>query len=189
VSGLGGDFDRVLAGAKAGESWAHARLFAGFAPLVAGYLRVRNVPDPDDLTSEVFISVLGSVATFTGDENRFRSWVFTITKRRLADEVRRRGRRPVTEPIDRAVERPAPDDVPTAVEISLATQRVVALCAQLSEAQRDVMLLRLLGHLTVDEVAATLGKTPGAVKALQRRGVQAIERLLSREGTARNDAS
>jgi len=48
--------------------------------------------------------------------------------------------------------------------------------------QRDVLLLRLLGRMTVDEVAETIGKTPGAVKALQRRGFVAIAKVIEREG-------
>jgi RNA polymerase sigma-70 factor (ECF subfamily) len=56
------------------------------------------------------------------------------------------------------------------------------LCERLVPDQRDVLVLRLLGRLTVEEVAAALGKTPGAVKALQRRGFGAIGRMIEREG-------
>jgi RNA polymerase sigma-70 factor (ECF subfamily) len=52
----------------------------------------------------------------------------------------------------------------------------------LSGAQRDVVLLRVLGDLTVEEVARVVGKSPGAVKALQRRGLAEIRVALSREG-------
>lgn len=47
--------------------------------------------------------------------------------------------------------------------------------------QRAVLLLRVLGELTVKEVASTLSKRPGAVKALQRRGLAAVRRELARE--------
>jgi DNA-directed RNA polymerase specialized sigma24 family protein len=64
----------------------------------------------------------------------------------------------------------------------MSAAQVEALCQRLVPDQRDVLLLRLLGHLTIDEVADTVGKTPGAVKALQRRGFLAIARLIEREG-------
>ena len=78
--------------------------------------------------------------------------------------------------------RPAPDDVEGAVERRLADEQVQDLCNRLLPGQRDVLLMRILGRLTVDEVAVALGKSPGAVKALQRRGLQAIARMIEREG-------
>jgi RNA polymerase sigma-70 factor (ECF subfamily) len=44
------------------------------------------------------------------------------------------------------------------------------------------LLLRVLGDLTVEEVAQAVDKSPGAVKALQRRGLATIKRTLAEEG-------
>jgi RNA polymerase sigma-70 factor (ECF subfamily) len=76
----------------------------------------------------------------------------------------------------------APDDVLDEVERSLAAERVRALCDRLALAQRDVILLRVFGDLTVDQVAGVIGRSRGAVKALQRRGYATIARLLEHEG-------
>jgi DNA-directed RNA polymerase specialized sigma24 family protein len=56
------------------------------------------------------------------------------------------------------------------------------LCEPLVPRQRDVLVLRRFGRVTVEEVARPLGKSPGAVKALHRRGYAAIARLIDREG-------
>ena len=64
----------------------------------------------------------------------------------------------------------------------LATQRVRELMARLSCDQRAVLLLRILGELTVDQVAEAVGKRPGAVKALQRRGLAALKKEIERQG-------
>jgi RNA polymerase sigma-70 factor (ECF subfamily) len=76
----------------------------------------------------------------------------------------------------------AADDVDYEVERSLAAQRVRALCDRLVPSQRDVILLRVFGDLTVDQVAEVIGKSRGAVKALQRRGYATIARLLEHRG-------
>ena len=47
-----------------------------------------------------------------------------------------------------------------------------------------MLLLRLLGRLTLDEVAGLVGKSTVAVKALQRRGFRAIGRILAHEGVS-----
>jgi len=68
------------------------------------------------------------------------------------------------------------------VERLLATHRVRDLCTTLPPVQRDVVLLRLVGRLTIDEIASLLGRSRGAVKALQRRGLAKLSRRLEREG-------
>jgi RNA polymerase sigma factor (sigma-70 family) len=180
-NGADSDFAAVLAAARAGESWALADLYASLAPVVAGLFRVQGVAEPEDLTNEVFVGVLRMIGSFEGDEAGFRSWVFTIAYRRLADERRRRARRPHTVPIEDRPEMPDTVDIVADVERTLATERVRALCERLLPSQRDVLLLRLVGRLTVNEVAVLVGRSPRAVKALQRRGLAGIERMLVQE--------
>jgi RNA polymerase sigma factor (sigma-70 family) len=177
-----GEFDGVVAAARAGAQWALERIYEVMSPAVAGLFRAQGIDEPDDLTSEVFVGVLRNLAWFDGDARSFRSWVFTIAYRRLADERRRRARRPATLPLADRPEPAAPDDVHADVERSLATARVRALCDRLVPAQRDVLLLRVFGDLTVDQVAGVVGRSRGAVKALQRRGYATIARLLEQEG-------
>lgn len=73
--------------------WAFERLYADLAPVVAGYLRVQGAAEPEDLTSEVFLGVFTGLKLFSGTEQQFRSWAFTIADQRLVDERRRAGRR------------------------------------------------------------------------------------------------
>lgn len=177
-----GEFEGILAAARSNDPRAFERIFTTLAPVVTGYLRLQGAREPEDLTSEVFVAVIRKLATFEGDEAGFRSWVFTIAHRRLLDERRRAVRRPYPEPLAPDVDPVATDDVEGSVELSLEMERVSRLCDRLVPDQRAVLLLRLLGRLTIDEVAAALDKTPGAVKALQRRGFGAISRLIEREG-------
>lgn len=178
-----GTFPSVLAAARAGDGAALARIFTALAPVVEGYLRLQGAAEPEDLTSEVFVGVFRNLDGFRGDEPAFRSWVFTIAHRRLLDERRRLARRPPAEPLTAAWQHEAPHDVEGAVlDDVLSTERVRELCHMLSPDQRNVLLLRLLADLTIDEIAATLGRTPGAVKQLQRRGLRAVGRILAGEG-------
>ena len=172
----------MLAAGQQGAPWAMERIFTALSPVVEGYLRTQGAAEPEDLTSEVFLAVFRNLGSFAGDEPGFRSWVFTIAHRRLLDARRRAMRRPPPAPLTEHDDQPADDDVEQAVDRRLADEHVRDLCDRLLPDQRDVLLFRLLGRLTVDEVAAALGKSPGAVKALQRRGFQAIARMIEREG-------
>jgi RNA polymerase sigma factor (sigma-70 family) len=178
-------FDEVLAAARLGQPWALSLLFRTYASVVAGYVRARSSAEPDDLVSEIFAAALTSLHRFSGGEPQFRAWLFTIAQRRVVDDVRRRARRVQTTEYD-----PARDtrSVPSAEEDSLdrlGAHWVRSLLDRLPPDQRDVLLLRVLGDLTVDQVAVVLGKTTGAVKQLQRRALASARRLLEVEGIPR----
>jgi RNA polymerase sigma-70 factor (ECF subfamily) len=172
----------VLVAAQAGAPWAWERIYETLAGRVAGYLRVQGAAEPDDTASEVFIAVFRSIQTFSGTEDQFRSWVFVIAHRRLQDERRRARRRDAhSHPAADGSSRGAPDAETDALA-RLGTDRVRTICEQLVPDQRDVLMLRLLGDMTVDQVADALGKSRGAVKALQRRALEAVRRLTEHEG-------
>lgn len=170
-------FDTVLAAARLGEEWAWARIYRDLAPRVAGYVRAHGAHDPEDTAGEVLLQVVRGLDGFTGDEHRFRAWVFTIAHRRLVDDLRRRARRPVVDVDDEVLSAVAGagGDVHDDAEAALDEQRVVAALAELAPDQRAVLLLRIVGDLTIEEIAHALGKRPGAVKALQRRALRRLE--------------
>jgi RNA polymerase sigma-70 factor (ECF subfamily) len=185
---LGPGFEQVLAAAREGAGWAFSRLYEDLAATVAGYARAQGAGDPDDLTSEVFLAAFTTLTSFAGNEAQFRSWVFTIAHRRIIDDRRARTRRPPPQSLDahpgRAddgrVARPAEDEAFEA----LGMDRVREVLAKLAPDQRDVIALRVIADLPVDDVAAALGKQPGAVKALQRRALASLRRHLAAEGVS-----
>ena len=172
-------FSRTLAAARRGDEAAWSALYLDLAPAVLGYLRVRGMPDYEDLTGEVFLQVVRDLDRFSGGERQFRAWVLSIARNRLIDERRRRAARPVDPARDDVLIAAGPTgDVESEALASLEMEDLLRLVAQLSADQQDVLVLRLVGDLTVDEVAVAIGKRPGAVKALQRRGLQAIARSM-----------
>ncbi len=185
-------FDALLRAALAGGESAWVTIYRDLAPTVLGYLRTQGADDADDLTGEVFLQVVRDLPRFEGDERGFRAWVFTIAHRRLVDERRRRGRHPVV-PVPPAEasgrtseqalsERLAAPEADDQALSRIGREHVRELIARLPADQRSVLLLRILGELTVPEVARAIGKRTGAVKALQRRGLAALKRDLPRAG-------
>lgn len=184
VGGTSADaFPAVLLAAQAGAQWACTNLWVDYAPTVAAFLRARGSLEPDDLTSEVFLTVFDRLEGFRGDEAAFRAFVFTIAYRRLTDELRRRSRRGTHEEWDDDADpRRSPSAEDEAIS-SLGDAATQALLDDLAPDQRNVMLLRIVADLTVEQVAEVLGKRPGAVKALQRRALESLRRKLARTRT------
>lgn len=177
-----GQFAGVLAAAQAGYGWAFEQLFKMFAPRVSGYLRARGAVEPDEVTNDVFLSVFRSLARFEGDEDAFRPWLFTIVRNRLVDEHRRQGRRVVTVSDAVDVIEISGGDVEVEALDNLAGEWTMSVLGRLVPDQREVLVLRIVGDLTIDQIAQVLGKSPGAVKALQRRGLAAVRRVLDQQG-------
>jgi RNA polymerase sigma factor (sigma-70 family) len=167
-------FDDVLAAAQAGAAWAFEVLYRDLSPSVTGYLRMHGAAEPDDLASETFLGVFTGLTGFRGDEAGLRAWVFTIAHRRLVDDWRRRSRRPqvADDPGDLS-ELPG-GDVEDDALAEVGAETVRRLCATLPDDQRSVLLMRILGDLTVEQVADAMGRSVGSVKALQRRGLRAL---------------
>jgi RNA polymerase sigma factor (sigma-70 family) len=173
---MGPGFDSVLLAAQAGSAWALERLYHAMAPAVVGYLRVQGASDPDDLTNDVFLDVLTKIRSFRGHEEQFRAWVFTIAHSRLVDARRRASRRPQLDDVD--VDVVVGGDVESDALRRLSEERVRQLCERLVPEQRDVLLLRLMAGLSISAIAAALGKSEGAVKALQRRGLANLRKTV-----------
>lgn len=170
----------AFAAARAGASSGYTALFRRHAPAVLAFVRARDVEDPDGVTNEVFLGAFAGLARFEGDEAAFRGWLFAIARNKVVDALRRRARRPVlaaTEAPDRAG-----GDAEQEAMAHLGDEWVQRTLATLTDDQRDVLLLRVVAQLTIEEIAAVLGKPPGAVKALQRRGMRALQRRLADEG-------
>lgn len=173
-------FEMVLVAARSGEGYAWERLYRSFAPAIGGYLRLHGIRDVDDVTSEVFLGVVRNISIFEGDEAAFRSWLFVIAHRRVQDFWRSRARRPEPDELTEDIHDSACVEE-TAIGL-LGTARVRQLIQELSADQREVLLLRILADMKIDDIASTLGRSPGAVKQLQRRALEAIRKALLREG-------
>ena len=179
------DFDARLRAAKDGAEWAWAEIYRDLAGAVAGYLANRGAAEPDDLTSETFLQIARNISTFVGDESAFRSWVFVIAHRRLIDSRRARQRRPETITLLDPKSGGPGGDVEEEALNRLTTIELQAAFEKLSESQSDVLGLRIIGQLTLQETASVLGKRVGAVKAAQRRGLLALSQHLDLDGVTR----
>jgi RNA polymerase sigma-70 factor (ECF subfamily) len=168
----------LLPAAQAGQAWALRAVYDELAPRVHSYLRTRGASEPEDLTSEVFLTVFPKLPSLTGGAAGLRTFTFSVAHARLVDDLRKRGRREPTVPYDAADDPRSSWSSEDQALVGLQTERVRALLDALAPDQRDVLVLRILGDLTVEQVAEALGKSSGAVKQLQRRGLLALRRSL-----------
>lgn len=171
-------FPDLLEAARRGDPAAYSSLWERHATAVAAYVASRGAEDVDAVVSDAFLAAFGALGTFQGEESGFRALLLTVARRRLVDEARRRARRVQVSPWsrDRDVAGPPLEDLVLADELD---PHLLAGLRGLTAEQREVVLLRLVVELSIEEVAQVMERSPGSVKALQRRAVDALRRHLA----------
>lgn len=169
------DLEVALQGAARGDEAAIATLYRALNPLLLRYLRHHAGPVAEDVASEVWLGLAPQMAEFAGTFEAFRALMFSVARRRVVDQYRRNGRRPPTVSFDETFDCADACDTEAQALATLTAQGAVeALARRLPPDQAEIVLLRVLGDLDVEQVAAIVGKSNGAVRVAQHR---ALERL------------
>lgn len=164
----------ILEAAKRGDEAGFATLYRLLHPPLLRYLRAKGVPEVEDVAGDVWLVVAQRLPCFEGGVDELRALMFTIAARRAADHHRRRFRRaPKLAALASRATTSAPDDPAEQVASAAAAS---ALVTGLTSDQTDVILLRVVAGLPVPEVAAIVGKSEEAVRALQYRAVAQLQR-------------
>jgi RNA polymerase sigma-70 factor (ECF subfamily) len=107
----------------------------------------------------------------------FSSWLYRIAHNQVVDYLRKKSKR-ATVPLDESM--PSFGDGPErAVEQKIAVEGLAVAAKKLTSAQQEVISLRFAAELSIAEVAEVMGKSQGAVKALQHSAIVALRKLLS----------
>jgi RNA polymerase sigma-70 factor (ECF subfamily) len=179
-------FESVLAAAQDGAEWALSALYRNLQPSLLLYLRSQAPADGEDLASEVWLDAASGLARFQGDEAAFRRWLFTIARRRLIDLRRRDGRRrAVLEPLEGSFVASVAADPEARLLASSEMEAALTRIVSLSPEQAEVVLLRVIAGLKVEDVATILGKKPGTIRVLQHRALKRLAEDLAGERARR----
>jgi RNA polymerase sigma-70 factor (ECF subfamily) len=190
--------------ARAGDRLALAKFLAAHYPRLraraeAGMnaaMKARS--DPDDILQEVYVDVARQIDHFEEHgQGSFLNWVLTILDHKLVDA--QRAARCKARDVDREVQVAAgsesssywnlldnvyadPATPSRVVRRDEALSALLTCVADLSEPQRQVVQLRYLEGLSLDEVATRLRKSKAAVAALSKRALEALRRSMDRLG-------
>lgn len=169
-----GELDEALARASAGDEAGFLRLWRTLQPPLLRFLRVIGCDDPEDVASETWLQVVRDLPRFSGGQEDFRRWLFTIGRHRAIDAARARSRRPAT-PVRAGLEFLADHQlVEDQVLDGMSVRLAVDLLASLSRDQAEVVALRVIAGLETPDVARILGKSAGAVRVALHRGLKTL---------------
>jgi len=139
-------------------------------------LKIGNKTEAEDMTQQVFLNALQSISSFKWKGIPFSAWLFRIAHNLVVDYLRKKTKQTTT-PLDESLV--SSDSNPQLMaEHKLDIERLVSATKQLTRAQREVISLRFAGELPVAQVANVMGRSQGAVKALQRSAIIALRKTL-----------
>jgi len=190
VRGLEETEDRLVAGLRAGEPWAHAELCRRFGPPLHRFIWNRLSGDhesAEDLMVQTLVDAARNIRRYHSREAAFAAWVFGIARRQIGLELRRRGRRKAVPEAAQVPlsQTPAESDglnVAESVASRLDAQRRIAQLRDcLSDAEMDALKLHHLYGFTVDEIAHITGRSRRATDSLLHRARQKARERLARD--------
>ena len=166
--------------ARAGDSEAFGLLFDHYHVSVYRfvYYRVGSVALAEDLTSETFFRALRSMSSFRWQGKDFGAWLMTIARNLTTDHFKAGRTRLELATEDMSAHDGSTDGPESAVLASLTNTALLAALKELPHEQQECLVMRFLQGLSIAETAQVLGRSDGAVKQLQLRGVRNLAKML-----------
>jgi RNA polymerase sigma-70 factor (ECF subfamily) len=176
------DETAVIAAAESLNQEALEAIFDEYAPALYKYLLRLGVgsQEADQIVGDVFVRLLEKIVEGKGPRTNLRSYLFQIAYHLVVDQARERQRTAPLDVYDSMKEDVEPVQA-QAEEKMLFAKITAAMESELTEDQRDVIVLRFQEDFSLNETAEILGKNVNAVKGLQNRGINKLRQFMSRE--------
>ncbi len=172
------DEESLVRRAKQRDPKAFGELYEAHFDKIYRYVTIRigDKTEAEDMTQQVFLKALQSVSSFQWKGVPFAAWLFRIAHNQVVDHLRKKNKQAAIIPDESLL---SSDNNPQLlVERRLDTEQLLLATKRLTEAQRQVISLRFTSDLPIAQVAKIMGKSQGAVKALQHSAIISLRKIL-----------
>jgi RNA polymerase sigma-70 factor (ECF subfamily) len=172
------DEQSLVQRAQQHDQEAFAQLYEKYFDKIYRYvaLKIGNRVEAEDMTQQVFVNALHSISSYKWRGFPFSAWLFRIAHNQVVDYLRKKTRRP-TVSINESLTVSESNPQKT-VEQKMNVEQLVLATRKLTPAQQEVILLRFAGELPIAQVAKIMGKSEGAIKALQHSAIVALRKTI-----------
>ena len=176
------DEEDLVRRAKQHDPASFARLYEEYFDKIYRYIviKIGNETEAEDMTQQVFLNALQSISAFKWQGAPFSAWLYRIAHNQVVDYLRKKTKRPAAiedDPPD-TIDNNRSNDPQQITEHNLSMEQLLEAARQLTPAQREVISLRFTSDLSTAEVAKIMGKSQGAIKALQHSAIVALRKVL-----------
>lgn len=163
------------------EAWT--RLYEANFDRIYRYvvLKIGERTEAEDITQQVFVNAIKAIGSYDYKGTPFSAWLYRIAHNKIVDYLRKKSKQPLA-PLSESLVDNAPGNNPHATAYhNLDMEMVQQATKRLTPAQQEVIALRFSGDLSIIEVARAMGKSEGAVKALQHSAVLSLRKILGED--------
>jgi RNA polymerase sigma-70 factor (ECF subfamily) len=166
--------------ARKGDADAFGMLYDHYQGSVYRFLfyRTRSSTLAEDLTSETFFRALRSMQSFRWQGKDFGAWLMTIARNLATDHFKAGRTRLELTTEDMGLHDDETEGPEISVLASLTNEMLLKALTELPAEQKDCLIMRFLQGMSIAETADVLGRSEGAVKQLQLRGVRNLAKLM-----------
>lgn len=177
------DEEVLVQRAQKQDNEAFAQLYEAYFDKIYRYIsfRVRNDMEAEDMTQQVFMKVLNSILSYKSQGVPFSSWVYRIAHNLVVDFMRQQNKKSTVD-IDGLQLVSLAEDPQEMIEKQIDVEDLKKATQRLTASQQEVLSLRFAGELSIIECAQIMGKSEGAIKALQHSAVLALRKALAVNG-------
>jgi RNA polymerase sigma-70 factor (ECF subfamily) len=177
--------EKLIKSAITGESSAFGRLYDEYQPKIYRFIliKVGHREEAEDLTHQVFLKAWQNIATYEERGLPFSGWLYEIARNQVIDHYRTKQ---VHTPLDFLEDHlVAEDNHEQSLDRQISLKKIRTLMSKLTPEQEDVLLMRFVDDLSVQEVSKIMKKSEGAVKLLQHRAIKRLRELLNKQNDER----
>lgn len=179
------DIEKLVAEVQQGSEQAFASLYDEFADRIYKFISFKT-SDPEhaeDLLQEVFVKAWHGCKKLELKDLNFSAWLYTVASNTVNDHFRKVYRRPQTVSLDPIFDTAADNDTSDLVNSSLDAVLLHKALSELPINYKQVLELRFIQELSVEETAKVLKKNSVSVRVLQHRAMKKLERIFKHHET------
>ena len=176
------DEKRLVDLAKSGDGEAFSQLYEAYFDRVYRFIffRVTDEQVAEDLASHVFLKAWENLHRYR-PHGPFLAWLYAIARNTVIDSYRTKKQ---TVSLDEAAPIATSDDkLDDRMQLQFEVQALQAAMQHLTQEQQEVITLKFIADYDTAQIAKHMGKTEGAIRALQMRALQALARAMKRDET------
>ena len=171
--------EQALVAAQNGDEMAFEMLWRENNSRLTKFVQARTYKsdlDYEEIVSETWLNVARDVKKFKGDYSGFTAWVYSIARNRIIDSSRKRDRtiRPQAE-LEEAFWIPGNQNLERDFEASEGVKKIIDQINKLPAAQAEVLMLKVVGDLKIEEIAKIVKKNTNSVRVLAHRGLTGLK--------------